>query len=290
MSPAATNPAALEYLKRKLLFAAGLVFAVLSIANAQTNAPAPPIASTPDSLPQFEVATIKPVGPDGPHMVGVHVYPGGRLVIETLSLKALIQAAFDLSYWQLSGGSDWMDKNFYDVQAEVPKAPQSDLIAPEYALYTLKNKQIRLMLQALLIDRFQLKFHRDTKTGTVFDLEKSSKPLKLRPAKATTYPSGDISAVSGRGVSAHNTSMPQLAKFLGSYVLHCPVQDQTGLEGSFDFESKSIQTDSDIQNPDPANLNSSFLAMVKEVGLELKSSKGPVETFVIDHADPPSPN
>ena len=149
---------------------------------------------------------------------------------------------------------------------------------------------MQLMLQALLIDRFQLKFHRETMTGTVFALEKSGKTLKLRPTKTAAndvYPSEDIGASSRHGWGGHDTSMAQLAKY-SSTVLRCPVQDQTGLDGYFDFESKTIPTNADFQNPD--DMNSSFLAMVKEIGLRLKSTKGPVETFVIDHAEQPSPN
>ncbi len=183
-----------------------------------------------------------------------------------------------------------MEKDDYDIQAEAPKTPQSALIAPENTWYTIKNKQMQLMLQALLIDRFQLKFHRETKTGTVFVLEKSGKALKLHPTKDTTDTSGQIMRVPGRGVGANNTSMPQLAKFLSSTILHRPVQDQTGLNGYFDFESKTILTNSEFQKDDAADHNSAFLSMVKEIGLRLKSTKGPVETFVIDHAEQPSPN
>jgi uncharacterized protein (TIGR03435 family) len=289
MSSAATNSVALIHLRRKLILAVGLIVAVASFANAQT-AVASPIENASSRLPRFEVATIKPVGPDGPHMVGVHVYPGGRLVITTLTLKDLIAAAFDLSYWQISGGSGWMEKDRYDIQAEAPKTPQSALMAPEYAWSTLKNKQMQLMLQALLIDRFQLKFHRETKTGTVYILEKSGKTLKLRPTKATAnsvYPSGDIGASSKHGWGGHDTSLAQLAKY-SSTVLRCPVQDQAGMDEYFDFESKTIPTNANFQNPD--DMNSSFLAMIKEVGLRLKPTKGPVETFVIDHAEQPSPN
>lgn len=37
-------------------------------------------------LPAFDVASIKPVDPNKPHMVGVHIYPGGRLVISGFAL------------------------------------------------------------------------------------------------------------------------------------------------------------------------------------------------------------
>ena len=272
--------------KRKRLLAIGLLLAMASVGRGQITAPVPP-----DHLPRFEVATIKPVDLSGDRGVGVNVYPGGRLVITGLPLKTLITAAFGLSYWQLSGGSDWMDKVDYDVQAKAPQTAQTALIRPESTWFSLRNKQMQLMSQALLIDRFQLKFHRETKTGTVLILEKSGKPLKLRPTKASAdATSGDFGTVPGRGVRGHDASMDQLAKFLSSYIVHRPVLNETGLEGQFDFESKTIQTNADFQNNDPSDANSAFLDAVREIGLRLRPAKGPVETFVIDHAERPSPN
>src|ERR1700679_2222256 len=67
-------------------------------------------------LPEFEFASVKPVDLNVPHMVGVKVYPGGRVVISGLSLKALTATAFRLSYWQISGGDAWTEKDDYNVE------------------------------------------------------------------------------------------------------------------------------------------------------------------------------
>ena len=84
-----------------------------------------------------------------------------------------------------------------------------------------------------------------------------------------------------------DTSMTQLAKHLSDYFMHKPVLDRTGLDGSFDFESKIIMTNADFQSPGFAD---TFLPFIHEIGLKLQTSKGPVESFVIDHEEPPSPN
>jgi uncharacterized protein (TIGR03435 family) len=106
----------------------------------------------------------------------------------------------------------------------------------------IEDEHLREMLQALLIDQFQLKFHRETKTGPVYLLERSGKTVKLVPTKAgsTKHPiggagfSGDVGFAGGRWV-LYNVSMEQLADFAGN-LLHRPVLDRTGLDGSFDFE------------------------------------------------------
>lgn len=276
------------------LFVIGnLIFAVKPTATAQaatTQATAAtPAENASDGLPQFEVATIKPIAPEGVHTMGVNVYPGGRVVINTFSLNWLISTAFNLSSWQVSGGDDWTKKDFYDVQAKPPETSPSSIINVRHTMFGIEDEHLRQMLQALLIDRFQLKFHTETKAGDVYLLEKSGKPLKLIPTKVTSsqYPSGEFGGVAGRGISLHDTSMPELAKFMSSTILHRTVLNKTGLEGAFNFESKDILTNSDFQGSDFSSL---YLRAIKEMGLKLQPAKGPVETFVIDHAEKPSPN
>ncbi len=100
------------------------------------------------------------------------------------------------------------------------------------------------------------------------------------------YPSGDIGAVGGRGWSLHDTSMPELARFLSDNILHKQVVDCTDLKGSFDFRSSYILTDEDFKN----DVSSTFLPVIKEMGLKLETSSAPVESLVIDRADPPIAN
>lgn len=216
-----------------LLAMGSLTFVVRPTANAQTiatqTAVATPAENASDGLPRFEVATIKPINPEGMHMLGVNVYFGGRVVINTFSLNWLISTAFNLSSWQVSGGDDWTKKDFYDVQAKPPESSRSNMINVRHTSFGIEDEHLRQMLQALLIDRFQLKFHRETKTGDVYFLEKSGKPLKLNPAKVTSsqYPSGEFGGVAGRGMSLHDTSMPELTKFMSSIILHRPVLNKT---------------------------------------------------------------
>ena len=244
-------------------------------------------------LPGFEVASVKPVDPNVPHMVGVKVYPGGRVVISTMSLKALTATAFRLPYGQISGGDAWAEKDEYDVEAKPPGDLRSGIKDLRYTLFGIEDEHLREMLQALLIDRFQLKFHRETKTGDVYLLERNGKTLGLHP---TVTPSGGADLSPDRGsfgsigyaggrwvISA--TAMPQLAKFASEYILHAPVLDRTELSGSFDYKQR-------LPDPEPnySDNTDSFLRLIPELGLKLERTKGPVEIFVIDHAAKPSPN
>ncbi len=81
--------------------------------------------------------------------------------------------------------------------------------------------------------------------------------------------------------------MPQLAKFAADFSLQAPVLDRTGLTGSFDYDQPTADPDSEANY---AVNSSSFLRLIPELGLKLQRTEGPVETFVIDHAEKPSPN
>ncbi len=241
--------------------------------------------------PAFEVATIKPVDTtNGIVDAGIRVYPGGRIVIHALSLKTLIVAAYDAGYWQLSGGEDWMEKDVYDVEAK--PAAQSGAYSLRHTRYGIGDERVRQMLQTLLTERFQLKVHRKTKTGPVYLLERSGKTLLLRPTKYTEDQpvmgapgfSGAVEHVGGHWF-LFNASVPQLAKFASDYVLHKPVIDQTGLEGSFDYRDQDVKI-----GQENGDFEGSFTLFIRDIGLKLTSSKGPVETFVIEHAEKPSAN
>src|SRR5450756_2144665 len=221
-------------------------------------------------LPEFEVASVKPVVPNVPHMVGVRVYPGGRVVISTLSLKALIATAFRLPYWQISGGDAWTEKD--DVEAKPAERLRSSIKDLRYTVSGIEDEHLREMLQALLIDRFQLKFHRETKAGDVYMLERNGKTLGLHPTgtasaganlSADSSPFGSIGFAGGRwGIG--NTAMPQLAKFAADYVLHAPVLDRTELVGWFEYQQPTRLPESEANYSDPSD---SFLRLMPELSL-----------------------
>jgi uncharacterized protein (TIGR03435 family) len=261
---------------RALFVAISLIFAGIPVAAA---------------TPKFEVATVKPSNPNG-HDTDLRIYPGGRILITGLPLKTMVAMALDVSWWQIPGGDSWMENDFYDVEAKPPANIQPAVTNLRHSRWAIEDKRLCSMLLALLIDRFQFKFHPETRTGTVYVLEKSGKPIRLQPEKSvavtlTTNP--DLSEIdfSGGRFFIFATTMPQLAKFAATWVLHAPVRDQTELSGSFDYRQPTPLTDSEVSN---ADLSASFAPLLSELGLKLEKTKGPVETIVIDHAEKPSPN
>jgi len=277
----------------------GVVLAFGTFAFPQTT-PAQSATATaaqgPGKLPEFDVVSLKPSNPNVGHLMGVQLSPD-RIVMNYETLTGLICVAYNIPFWELSGTEPWMErspvdpKDHFDLEAKMPQD-----LAPydmRHANFEVGDERIREMMQAMLADRFHLKFHRETATGTVSILEQSGKPLLLVPSKlryAKGYGEGFSEvggAVEGKGVGLYNTSMPQLAKFLSEALLHHPVIDKTGLDGGYDFTSATIVTKEDFDRDSVMNL---YLPAVSEMGLKLTQAKGPVEQFVIDHAEHPSEN
>jgi uncharacterized protein (TIGR03435 family) len=179
-----------------------------------------------------------------------------------------------------------MHTDRYEIDARVPASSSSSKANPSVPNAPMTTEQ-RAMLATLLADRFQLRFHRETKTGAVYFLMKGKKPLQLRtPKTVTDFPwvgSPNNGDVRGDGIGGSSVSMPILAFELSRYMGR-PVLDRTGIKGLYDFEYRYVSDD-----PHP-NVISTIITSVDELGLKLKSDKGPVDTIVIDQAEKPSPN
>jgi uncharacterized protein (TIGR03435 family) len=240
-------------------------------------------------LPSFEVASVRPVGPNETEMNGLYTYPGGKIVARGCWVEYLIMVAFHVQRFQIAGGPRWIDGARFDIQAKPPDSSQSSQLNPASPKLPPSDEQ-RQMLQSLLIDRFQLRFHRETKEGPVFLLVSDGKAPKLNPPKEMdTFPwAGGIGGglPGGSGLRGENISMPELAERMSGW-LERPVLDRTGLQGSFDFEYRRSDEDTYASS---ADIESSIFAGIHGIGLKLGKGKGPIETLVIDHVEQPSPN
>ena len=262
-----------------------------SIAEVQADAGAahPGVvgADAAASLPRFEVASIHPSDPKG-GPIGIFNYPGGRLGCSQCTLKYLMMEAFNLQSWQIDGGPDWTDPvkgDRYDIQAKAPQDSPVSRVSPPLTKTALNAEQ-REMLEGLLIDRFQLKFHRETRQGPVYLLERGSKPLLLEPPKdANEYSwAGGVeggAVYRGTGLAGTNIAMPQLAARLSGW-LHRPVVDQTGLKGAYDFRYETGD------NAPDADVADAIQYSLQAIGLKVVAAKGQVEAVVVDSAKRPS--
>jgi uncharacterized protein (TIGR03435 family) len=249
----------------------------------------PPAAEPTIILPSFASASIKlsNVHP-ARRKSGIFATPDGGVRAEGLTLGALMWYAFDVQPYQIAGGPSWIHKDLFDVVAVPPVAVQAASANSSTATNPLSDQQ-RLMLQSLLITRFQLSFHRNYKPGQVYVLMRPRVRSRLRAPKdpsATPWLGSNVGTnINGDGLMAKNISMPLLAARLNRY-LQCPVEDKTELKDSYDF--KFVYSDN---NPNTEEaLVKSIVTSVEGVGLMLGPSTGLVSTIVVDSAEKPPAN
>src|SRR5580658_4803312 len=108
----------------------------------------------PMAAQSFDAASVKPADPEH---IGLQIYspnPGSFRAMAA-DIKHLIAFAYSVRDIQISGGPRWADTDLFDIEAKAPgPATTADL---------------RLMVQSLLADRFQLKLHRESRDQAVFN-------------------------------------------------------------------------------------------------------------------------
>jgi uncharacterized protein (TIGR03435 family) len=218
---------------------------------------------------EFEVASVKPA--DGATFgSSIHIRPS-RWEARNLTLAKLIKTAFHLNDDQLVGGSGWIDTAAWDINAKFP-----DLIS---------SSRLPEMLQSLLGDRFHLAYHRETKTLPVYILSVAKAGSKL---KEVTGP-GEMGF--GSKLIRGKVTMGDITEVL-SNMLHRQVIDQTELKGLYEvnLEFAPVDPNPSAEAAATETLPSIFTALEQQLGLTLKSSKGPVEVLVVESAEKPSAN
>ncbi len=292
-------------MKVRFLATVGIAAMAGSLAS---GLPIPPQGRTPSktgvaAVPAFEAASIKPNKSDDrtsaqftpAGYTGTHVTMG-LLVHTAFSLPG----AFGLRRY-LEGGEDWIYSDPFDITARSENGAIPDSLSPKE-----HNDRIRLMLQALLTDRFQLKFHRETRQVPVYELvvgkngpkvPKANPTEKNCPGVSTGNMScqGSLSGGMGRGITAPAVEIRDLAQFLASWTDR-PIIDKTGMKGLFEVKTTPWKPDNPGPNfaaeahADPETLPTIFTMIQEQLGLRLQSAKGPIEILVIDHAARPSEN
>ena len=218
---------------------------------------------------------------------------GGGFTATNCSLGLLIQYAYDVMQFQISGAPGWVQSGRYDIAAKAEGDPQVS--------------EIRAMLRQLLEDRFQLRLHWETRESAVYHLV-LSKAGKLREAgpgecppplsfpnsqpggPPTDAPCGALRNSPGN-TKGYKLTAGALAGSLAFFVGR-PVLDYTALTGKYDIELQWTPDAVRLRSAAPSEENSPsiFTALQEQLGLKLESAKGPVRTLVIDHVEKPSEN
>ena len=205
--------------------------------------------------------------------------PLGRCRITDARLSHLIGIAYGVSMQMLDTGPDWIQRG--DLRFDVEAKAENPASAT--------RRQLLTMLQNLLVERFQIKFHQVTKEEPGFALLVAKNGPKLRTSTSEEQkltfigPNGEevLKPVSRAiQVKARKYSMSGLKDLIAFVGNIGPGIDRTGLDGVYDFTLSWNEE----EGPSLAS------ALRDQLGLDVRRERVPVERFVLDSAQKPTPN
>lgn len=290
------------------------ITAAITLAAAAAAAD-PQLDTDADGKPAFEVATVKPAAPDAVRNRMIPTSPN-RLYIPGMTLTALIYLAYGEgglnTSMRVTGGPEWVGNTFFAVEG--------------VAAGSATPRQLRLMLQTLLEERFALTLRDATETVDVLALvvDRSDGTLgpKVRtwdgtcpPVMPALYLQAPRRPVQGPASTIEDPGLPYCptgygaggirvdgaTMFTVAEVLSLPparallgtiTQDRTGLTGRY-----TLELDYAFAPPGPAVAGAPEFggpalstAVLEQWGLRLVPSKGALKVVVVESAQPPTAN
>ena len=244
-------------------------------ATLSLSAQAPPAALP---APLYDVASVRE-NKSTSHNGNYDATPDG-FKITNLPIRFLIAIALNTREGLIFGLPPWTADGQYDISAKIDLTDHKPLT----------EAQQKSMLAAVLADRFHLKWHTELKQLPVYNLVIASGGLKLKPYPPGKPPANAGGVVGNAELNATYAQLPGLANML-SESLNRNVIDQTGVTGSYDVHlhwtpDRALDSDNGKPSQDPPL----FTALQEQLGLKLVPTKGPVQTWVIDHVDHPTEN
>jgi uncharacterized protein (TIGR03435 family) len=238
-------------------FLAPISVFVAAIAMGQTGA-----------APAFEAASIKPNNSALAASYS-HVRPD-NLDIQNESLHHIVSEAFGIQDHQLQG-PDWMRSERFDIVAKASMGAGNS------------GQKLFAMLQTLVVERFKLQTHRETKEFPVLGLVAVKSGFKLQEVSAEGGSSqNSSSAEGGVELKATRTTMQQFAGWI-SRTLDRPVVDMTGIQGEYAFVLKYARE----EKGEAGTMTHPVLplAIQEQLGLRLEKRTAPIQVVVVDHVE-----
>jgi uncharacterized protein (TIGR03435 family) len=237
--------------------------------------------------PQFEVAAIRPSNPDesfiNARTPSLRADASRNLVFKQTSIANMIMLAYDVGAPQILG-PDWLSvkelsrADHFDVAARIPEGS-----TPE---------QVPLMLQSLLVDRFHLTFHRETRVLGAYALVVGKGGPKLTQTSENSAAGkgvcnrsfaqrpGATLAAECKGVVGADIAQ-QIQTLAPGYFREGPIVDMTNLKGVYDFSLEWVTA----QQAELGGAGLSMFDAVEKLGLKIESRKQSMPVLVIDRVD-----
>jgi len=263
--------------------------------SAQERIPAGP----PPNGPTFDVVSIKRVT-EIRNSRRNGTLPGGKYVIEGMTISPAIREAYPADTNELLGAPDWVSSEIYDIAA--------------YASGEVPREQIQAMPRAMLAERFKLAVHFEILERPVFALRLARAEGRLGPqlrrsdfdcdairkarsagSKGPFPPTGNgapACTIQGRGaddmqVLLGGGPLSLLIGFISSDAGRVIV-DKTGLTGNYEATLRYTPQGS---TDTPADRSPGlFTALQEQLGLKLEADRAPLRVLVIDRIERPSEN
>ena len=242
-------------------------------------------AQAPPRL-EFEVASVRRLAQ--PAASSSHTSVPGRVSYTNQVLRPVLVEAYGANVF----GPDWLDSERYDISATFPE--------------DATKQQVSEMLRNLLMERFHLMVHKETRAFPAYDLTVAKNGPKLKewvegattPALPALRPdefaglrrdgdgfpqmprerSGIVVGFTGAG-RVHLVAVQQtIAQLIDRGLTTDPITDKTGLRGKYDFTM-------DFERLDAAAGPDLLAAIQQQLGLKLEAKKVPAEVVVVDHIE-----
>jgi uncharacterized protein (TIGR03435 family) len=247
--------------------------------------PDPPKAMAADAVPKFDVVTVKPSDPNRPGKL--FTIRGRQVMTFNTTMNDMVTFAYSLHVKQLIGAPDWFATDKFDI-AGVPDTEGRP-----------NAKQMRLLIQSALTERFKFTFHHDQKELSVYALTVAKSGPKMTE---TIHQPNDPRNFLFRNIGqlmVTNSTMKDFSDGMQGAVMDRPVVDHTGLTARYDFnlnwtadESQFASLGIHVPPPtdDPKAPPDLYKALQEQLGLKLEPTKATTDVFVIDHVEKPSAN